>query len=126
MKAGALRSAQTSTRIPESQILREIMLALSSLRFPDGAPMCVVWRQQVGTFMGPSGHPVKVGLEGQADLGGVLSTGRMLQIEVKAENGRLSEAQERWGAMVQRMNGLWLVARSADDAVRAVREAIGG
>lgn len=119
-----MRAARSSTRIPESQILREIMLALSATRLPDGSPSCIVWRQQVGTFVGPSGHPVKVGLEGQADLGGVLANGRLLQVEVKAENGRLSEAQERWGAMVQRMNGLWLVARSADEAVRAVRKAL--
>lgn len=124
MKAGAMRAARSSTRIPESQILREIMLALSATRRPDGAPLVVIWRQQVGTFMGPSGHPVKVGLEGQADLGGVLANGRLLQIEVKAENGRLSEAQERWGAMVQKMGGLWIVARSADEAVRAVRGAL--
>ena len=110
---GSVRKPSTDGRIPESHILREIMLALSALRRPDGSAVCVVWRQTVGTFLGPSGCPVRVGIEGQADIGGVLYT------------GRLSEAQERWGAMVVRMGGLWLVARSADEAVAAVRAAVG-
>jgi hypothetical protein len=108
----------------EGQILREIELALSALRRPDGSPVCIVWRQHVGKFMGQSGYVTKVGIEGQADLGGVLFTGRAIQIEVKSETGRLSEAQERWGAAMRRMNALWMVARSADEAVAAVRAEI--
>ncbi len=108
----------------EGQILREIELALSALRRPDGSPVCIVWRQHVGKFMGQSGHVTKVGIEGQADLGGVLCTGRCLQIEVKSETGRLREGQERWGAAMRRMNALWLVARSAEEAVAAVRAEI--
>ena len=108
----------------EGQILREIELALSALRRPDGSPVCIVWRQHVGKFMGQSGYVTKVGVEGQADLGGVLYTGRALQIEVKSETGRLREGQERWGAAMRRMNALWLVARSADEAVAAVRDAV--
>ena len=112
------------TRKPESQILREIELALSALRRPDGSPVCIVWRQHVGKFMGQSGYVTKVGIEGQADLGGVLFTGRAIQIEVKSETGRLREGQERWGAAMRRMNVLWMVARSADEAVAAVRAEI--
>ena len=124
MKAGAIRSAQKATRKPESQIMREIELALSALRRPDGSPVCIVWRQHVGKLMSPSGYVTSVGVEGQADLGGVLFTGRALQIEVKSETGRLREGQERWGAAMRRMNVLWFVARSADEAVAAVRGAI--
>lgn len=116
MKATASKS--------EGQILREIELALSALRRPDGGPVCIVWRQHVGKVMSPSGHVTTIGVEGQADLGGVLCTGRALQIEVKSETGRLREGQERWGAAMRRMNALWLVARSADEAVRAVRDAV--
>jgi hypothetical protein len=108
----------------EGQILREIELALSALRRPDGSPVCIVWRQHVGKFMGQSGYVTKVGIEGQADLGGVLFTGRAIQIEVKSETGRLREGQERWGAAMRRMNALWMVARSADEAVAAVRAEI--
>ena len=124
MKAGALRTAQSSARKPESQIMREIELALSALRRSDGSPVCIVWRQHVGKLMSPSGYVTSVGVEGQADLGGVLFTGRALQIEVKSETGRLREGQERWGAAMRRMNVLWFVARSADEAVAAVREAV--
>lgn len=109
---------------PEATILREILLAASSVRLPSGAPACVVWRQQVGTFTGPSGHVVKVGLEGMADIGGILCNGVVLQIEVKSATGRLREAQKRWGQMIQSMGGLFIVARSAEDATRAIRAAI--
>ena len=120
MKAGAPRAAQPSTRKPEAQIMREIELALSALRRPDGSPVCIVWRQHVGKVMSQSGHVTTIGVEGQADLGGVLFTGRCLQIEVKSETGRLREGQERWGAAMRRMNALWMVARSAEEAVAAV------
>lgn len=110
----------------EADILREIMLAVSALRMPDGSAACVLWRQQVGTFIGPSGHPVKVGIEGQSDLGGVLATGRAVQIEVKTPVGRLRDGQVRWASMVRRMNGLYVTARCAEDATAAIREALRG
>lgn len=110
--------------VREADILREILVALSALQRHDGSPVCRVWRQHVGAFLGPSGNVVKVGIEGQADIGGVLCNGRALQVEVKSATGRTSDAQERWGAMVRRLGGLWLVARSADEAVAAVREAV--
>lgn len=112
------------TRKLEGQIMREIELALSALRLPDGSPICIVWRQFVGKVMGPSGHMISIGIEGQADLGGVLFTGRSIQIEVKSETGRLREGQKRWGAAMQRMNVLWLVARSKEEAVEAVLAAV--
>ncbi len=108
----------------EAEVMREVMLELSKLRRPDGSAVCIIWRQQSGVFMGPSGHVVRVGIEGQADLGGVLCNGRALQIETKSATGRLREPQERWRGMVERMGGLWILARSADDAVAAVRAAI--
>ena len=124
MKAGALRSAQKTTRKPESQIMREIELALSALRRPDGRPICIVWRQHVGKLMSPSGYVTSVGVEGQADLGGVLFTGQALQIEVKSATGKLREGQVRWGEAMQRMNVVWFVARSAEEAVEAVLNAV--
>lgn len=108
----------------EGQIMREIELALSALRKSDGSPICIIWRQHVGKVMGQSGHIISIGIEGQADLGGVLFTGRCVQIEVKSETGRLREGQERWGAAMQRMNALWMVARSKEEAVEAVLAAV--
>ena len=108
----------------EAQIMREIELALSALRRPDGRPICIVWRQHVGKLMSPSGYVTSVGVEGQADLGGVLFTGQALQIEVKSATGKLREGQVRWGEAMQRMNVVWFVARSAEEAVEAVLNAV--
>jgi len=108
----------------EAELLRQILLAASAVRMPDGSPACVLWRQQCGLFTGPTGNVVKIGIEGQADLGGVLANGRAVQVEVKSPAGRLRDGQVRWAAMARRMNVLYLVARSVDDVTSAIREAV--
>ena len=87
---------------------------------PDGSPACVLWRQHAGVFTAASGHTVRVGIEGQADLGGVLANGRCIQIEVKSPSGRIRPAQERWAAMCRRMNVLYVLARSVDDVTSVI------
>lgn len=107
----------------ESEVLRQILLACSRMRRPDGSAVCVLWRQQVGTFRAPAGHAVKIGIEGQADIGGVLYTGRAIQIEVKSARGRMREAQARWAEMCRQMGVLYVLARSVDDVTRAIGDA---
>lgn len=105
----------------EADLLREILLAVSRIRLPDGSPACVMWRQQVGTFRTPDGRPVKIGIEGQADLGGLIHTGQCIQVEVKSPTGRIRDGQIRWAEMVRKMNGIYVLARSVDDVTRVIR-----
>jgi len=117
-----------TARIPETQILRETLVLLSALTIPGSprVPACRVWRQQVGTFRQLySEAKIKVGTEGMADIGGILHGGRALQIEMKAEDGQLSEAQRNWREMTLGLGGLYFVARSPGFAVAAVLEALG-
>lgn len=111
--------------LSEAHILAQTRLALSRLRTPSGQRACVCWRQAVGSFRHLySDGIIKIGVEGMADIGGVLSDGRCLQVETKTATGRLREAQIAWREMVISMGGLYVLARSPDDACRAVLEAL--
>ena len=112
-------------RNDEAVLLREIMLAVSAIRRPDGSPVCVLWRQHCGVFLAMTGkHPTRIGIEGQADIGGVLCNGRAVQVEVKSPIGRLREGQVRWATMCQSMGVLYVLARSVEDVTGAIREAL--
>jgi hypothetical protein len=106
--------------VSEAAIMREIMLALG--RRPDVR----IWRRNVGLAV-PVGRrePVRFGLPGQADLSGIVGPeGWVLEVEVKAPRGRLSDAQRGWGAMIESLGGIWIVARSAEEAVGALDAAL--
>lgn len=108
----------------EAPILRETLLKLSTLQW-QGKRACVVWRQNVGKFRHLYGEGViSIGVEGMADIGGVLADGRALQIECKASEGSLTKAQRNWRYMVQQLGGVHLVVRSAEFAVSQVLEAL--
>lgn len=108
----------------ESELLREILLAVSRIRMPNGSAACVLWRQQVGVFETRDGRTVKVGVEGQADLGGLLANGRAIQVEVKSPTGRLRDQQAKWREMVLRMGGVYVLARRVEDVTDAIRGAV--
>jgi hypothetical protein len=66
---------------------------------------------------------VRYGVPGQSDIGGVYThngIGVVLQIEVKAARGRVAPEQTKWLAMIERMGGIAVVARSVDDVLDAI------
>jgi hypothetical protein len=61
-------------------------------------------------------YPIRAGLcEGSSDLIGLNSAGRFLAVEVKAPKGRMSDGQESFLEMVQRLGGIGIVAKSIAD-----------
>lgn len=60
---------------------------------------------------------------GAADLCGVLSDGRILQLEVKSKTGYLGPNQKLWGAMVAKFGGVYACVRSVEEALGAVERA---
>lgn len=60
------------------------------------------------------------GVPGQADLSGLLSDGRRLEIEVKSATGRQSQEQISFEAMVRRFKGVYVLARSVEDVAAAM------
>lgn len=107
----------------EAQLQDEIRLAVAQL---DGV---VLWRNNVGVGrVGRSDAPVRFGLAvGSADLVGLVTMpdgkGRFIAMEVKTQDGRLSEEQSRWLNLVRSLGGLAVVVRSVEDALAAVEAA---
>jgi hypothetical protein len=71
---------------------------------------------------------VRAGVAGQADLTGILQVGGIgvsLWIEVKSASGRQTQEQVWFQQMVERLGGLYILARSVkdvDDAINAYRK----
>jgi hypothetical protein len=65
-------------------------------------------------------------LPGCADISGIIDIGGIgarLEIEVKAGADRIRPAQQVFGAMIRRHNGIYLVARSVDRALLELEQA---
>jgi hypothetical protein len=130
-----LGGGKRSFPTPETKILKEILLALG--QHPDlrvwrnntgmlwsGAKVRKVERAgmvkaEKGDILIKSGYPVRFGLPGSADILGLISpSGRLIAIEVKTETGKQSEQQKAFAKMIKRMGGVYILARSADEAVK--------
>ena len=107
----------------EVEIMRAIQLALGARRDVR------VWRSNtgVGRALTDPSSVVAFGLPGAADLSGIVSpSGRRLEVEVKSATGRLSPVQRAFGEMVQRFGGIYIVARSVEQAIAELELALGG
>lgn len=66
-----------------------------------------------------SSRPVKFGLEGSADLSGIMGpSGRRVEIEVKAGRDKQSMEQQGFQGMITALGGIYLVARDAEECLR--------
>ncbi len=62
-------------------------------------------------------RPIRFGLPGMADIGGLLSTGQRVEIEVKAEHGRQSQDQLDFETMIRKFGARYILARSVEDVL---------
>lgn len=87
-----------------------------------------LWRQNAGMARSmESNNVIRMGVAGCADLTGIVTIsgiGIRLEIEVKTQKGRQSDQQIRFEKMVQDRGGIYILARSVDDAVSQLEEAI--
>jgi hypothetical protein len=58
---------------------------------------------------------IAAGVKGQADLTGILPDGRRLEIEVKRHDGKQSPEQQAYQRMIEKFNGVYILARSVED-----------
>lgn len=71
-------------------------------------------------------HPIQFGIPGASDLLAIMSPlGRLLSIEVKSPTGRQSDQQKLYQAMIERFGGVYLLARSVDEARQGIDKARG-
>ena len=76
-----------------------------------------IWNNPTGVGLSPSGHVIRFGLPGSPDLIGLMHDGTFLGIEVKSATGRQRPAQKNFQRMIESMNGVYLLVRSAEDAL---------
>lgn len=98
---------------PEREVIKEVGSALK--HHPR-----VAWarRMNSGALRDDRGQLVRFGAMGMLDYIGQLTNGLLLAVECKAEDGRLSTAQESFLRMIQANGGVAFVARGAEDVMR--------
>lgn len=78
-----------------------------------------LWRANVGVAR-IGRRVVRFGVPGQADLTGILPGGRRLEIEVKSDSGAQTPEQRAYQRLIERFDGVYVLARSVDDVWRAI------
>ena len=97
------------------QLVRAILVAVSATN------RAAVWRQETGVGVPLHGtRPTRYGRVGSADITGILDGGRRIEIEVKTGRARQTPEQRDYQAMIQARGGLYVLARTVEDAVVAV------
>lgn len=101
------------------ELVNEILLKYGAI------PGVRLWKRKVGMATPIGGtRPVKFGLNGEADIGGIaMPNGRMIAIEVKTGTGKLSDDQLHFQAMAEKYGALFILARDQDDVYKAFVEA---
>lgn len=106
----------------ERDIQNQILLAVGSRKDVR------LWRQNAGMARSmESDNVIRMGVAGCADLTGIVTIsglGIRLEIEVKTAKGRQSDQQIRFEKMVNDRGGIYILARSVDDAISQLEEAI--
>lgn len=99
----------------EGQLQDAIRLALGR------DPTVTLWRNNIGHAVMAHGGRVTFGVGGPggSDLIGMLH-GRFLALEVKTPTGRQSPEQRQFQSLVESKGGIYLLARSVDDAVAMI------
>lgn len=95
-------------------LLDDVMLDLGSL------PSVRIWKRIVGF---DTSKNLKYGINGESDLEGIVAPhGRMLCVEIKTGKARLSKDQIRRKTLIEKFGGIWITARSREQALREFYE----
>ena len=71
-----------------------------------------------------NGRRISIGNKGVSDVLGCLPGGRLLAIEIKTPNGKVSPEQKEFLGKVNALGGLAFVARGIDDVVKNLQGAL--
>ena len=94
--------------LKEKAIQNDLLRAFGTL------PGLRLWRANCGVARVGT-RVIRFGIPGQADLTGILPDGRRLEIEVKSSTGRQTPKQVAFQNMIERFNGIYILARSTND-----------
>lgn len=107
--------AKRVNKKPEQGILNAVM---QTLRLHQR----VAWVARVnsGAYKTPDGRFIRFGFPGCPDILGQMKDGRILMIECKSEDGRVTDEQAYIIKRIRENNGIAGIARSVDDALALV------
>jgi predicted TIM-barrel fold metal-dependent hydrolase len=98
----------------ETDTTNRTLLALQ-MRWPKG----LFYRRNVGAAILPSGRFVRFGYAGMADIAGVVDS-ISVEVETKTGDERQRKEQRGWQAAVERAGGVYVLARTPEEAVEQV------
>lgn len=86
--------------------------------------ICRVWEQPTGVAYRDNRAPIHYGVKGGADISGIVFDGRRLEIEVKTGKAVQQQNQVFFMEMIRKHNGIYVVARSVEGAIMAVKQEV--
>lgn len=116
-RTGSTQRMRRGSLEEHNRLVRAIIIALCESR------LCIVWENPTGAAY-RDGQLIRYGLKGSADITGILITGRRLEIEVKTGNATQQVNQKNYEAMIKKFGGIYIVARSVEDALMCVQKAL--
>ena len=99
----------------ETDLVKVVLLGLGK-HFPT---TCRAWRNNAGAAM-VKDQFVRFGVKGQADISGIMSDGRRLEIECKAEGKKQSKDQIAFMEMIRAHRGLYILAYNFQDVINGL------
>ncbi len=107
-------SEQSSSYLEHQKLVHEILLKIGTT--------VRVWKNATGVARFGK-RTVAFGLKGSADIIGLLPGGRFLAIEVKTGNAKQNKDQKNFQIMIEKMGGLYILARSTTDVLTVFEHA---
>lgn len=80
-------------------------------------PNAMFFKRDVGMFLTQNGRPIKIGINGQADVYGFIPYGYhtlWCEIEFKTLKAKQTKDQKKWEQNVSLKNGLYVVVRDCE------------
>ncbi len=96
------------------------------IEIPKRFPGCRVWRANVAAARTANGGFMRAGVPGQADISGISSAGKRIEIEIKIGADRMSVKQLNWRRMILEAGGVHVVAGEFEPALNDLRWQLGG
>jgi hypothetical protein len=116
------------------QLVDDLLYAVGS------SPYARVWKQINGLFVPYSTfkrvlanpmqsnfvRPIHVGVNGAADIAGILKNGHGTRLEIEAKTGNAvqSTEQKAYQAMIQEFGGVYILAHSTDEALTEIKRVL--
>lgn len=102
-----------------NKLINEILLTFGA------GPNLRIWKNDVGVGRSLNGDRVlRWGLKGSSDIIGIGFGGKFIAIEVKTGKAKQSEQQKNFQNMINKMGGVYILARSIEDVMTGLNKFI--